>query len=431
MPSCWRRAGPSSTSVLPSRTRTTVAVSGPSAGRPASRIPVRCPSSTHGAGVGVLGHGQVGVDPDEHHVLHGSSSMRRRMRRHEYDASRARRGHGAQDRLPHRRLGPCRARMRRPCASGSMRPTRRATTSSGTGPPRSRCRRLSRLPPMPRSTRSRSRRAGPRRRRRLLVVAAAMVLVVLAGIGVAAVRIAQAQQPTDLRAATEIATNGSDREAFGENLALGNNAGIAAYLVTHPSPPSMRGGTRYFTIERDGTGPGAVDLAPCRRRRVRQGERAARARRGRGGELDRVPPQRRQRRGAAVRPAGGAGRSAAGRRAHGDDLPLPRPATARSGSCSTCRTASAGASRSSSATDRGPCSFPWIRGSGPPRPDPRIHEVLGVSGGRGRPGGSGRRGCTRRPAPRGRPPPGRRTPPAPRPPDPPWARRCRRSSGCP
>lgn len=103
----------------------------------------------------------------------------------------------------------------------------------------------------------------PRRRRRLLVVAAvATVLVVLAGVGVAAVRIAQAQQPTDLRAATEIATNGTDREAFGENLALGNTAGIAAYLVTNPSPPSMRGGTRYFTIERDGTGAGAVDLSP-------------------------------------------------------------------------------------------------------------------------------------------------------------------------
>jgi hypothetical protein len=45
-----------------------------------------------------------------------------------------------------------------------------------------------------------------------------------------------------------------------QNLADGGTAGIAAYLVTHPSPRQLRSAGRFFTIERNGTGPGSISL---------------------------------------------------------------------------------------------------------------------------------------------------------------------------
>jgi hypothetical protein len=57
-----------------------------------------------------------------------------------------------------------------------------------------------------------------------------------------------------------IAVDGPTRSDFLQNLAGGGAAGIAAYLVTHPSPPQLRSATRFFTVERNGTGPGSISL---------------------------------------------------------------------------------------------------------------------------------------------------------------------------
>jgi hypothetical protein len=58
-----------------------------------------------------------------------------------------------------------------------------------------------------------------------------------------------------------IAVDGPQRSEFVQNLAGGGAAGIAAYLVTHRSPEPLRTATRFYTIERHGTGPVAFSLS--------------------------------------------------------------------------------------------------------------------------------------------------------------------------
>lgn len=92
-------------------------------------------------------------------------------------------------------------------------------------------------------------------------LAAVVAAVVLVG-GVVAVRAASSDPVEDLPAPRQLAADRADRQAFEENLAVGGQAGISAYLVTHPSPRGLRGATRFDTIERNGAGPAAIDLTP-------------------------------------------------------------------------------------------------------------------------------------------------------------------------
>jgi hypothetical protein len=98
---------------------------------------------------------------------------------------------------------------------------------------------------------------GPRRRRGLLL-AGAFALVALAGISVSLLPRGAAEPPSPSPQA--IAVDGPTRSEFVQNLAGGGAAGIAAYLVTHRSPPELRNASRFYTIERDGTGPRSFSL---------------------------------------------------------------------------------------------------------------------------------------------------------------------------
>ncbi|WP_375387555.1 hypothetical protein [uncultured Amnibacterium sp.] len=101
-----------------------------------------------------------------------------------------------------------------------------------------------------------------RPRRRLTPVVVVAVAVVVAAIGVAALRVGEGQRQGGIRAPQVASSDRSDREGFQQNLAEGREAGIAAYLVTHRSPEALSGATRYFTIEKAGTGTVDLPLAP-------------------------------------------------------------------------------------------------------------------------------------------------------------------------
>src|SRR4051794_15579964 len=100
-----------------------------------------------------------------------------------------------------------------------------------------------------RTARARSRRAG-------LLPAAAVAVAALAGIAMGLLPPAAGGPPASSPRA--IAVDDSTRGEFVRNLATGDGAGIAAYLVTHGSPPQFGMAHRFYTIERSGTGRGSI-----------------------------------------------------------------------------------------------------------------------------------------------------------------------------
>ena len=97
----------------------------------------------------------------------------------------------------------------------------------------------------------------------LLLAGAVLVVVAVAASIAVLLPHSPALLSADQPPAATIGVDGETRSEFVQNLAGGGAAGIAAYLVTHPSPPNLRGGTRYFTIERHGTGPQLIALDPA------------------------------------------------------------------------------------------------------------------------------------------------------------------------
>jgi hypothetical protein len=98
-------------------------------------------------------------------------------------------------------------------------------------------------------------RRGPLR----AVVVAAVVVLVIAG-GITAARLAADGRPSG-PPPTPIAMSAEDRRSVQENLALGNYAGIAAFLVTHRAIRSLQTAKRIDTVERMGTGDDTVLLS--------------------------------------------------------------------------------------------------------------------------------------------------------------------------
>lgn len=102
---------------------------------------------------------------------------------------------------------------------------------------------------------------------RLRALGAGRVLLVAAAVLVAlAVVVALLPRRPVAPAASPVALTAPDRVELRENLEAGGAAGIAAYLVTHPSPPSLRGATSFTTREVHGTGDateriGAAEVA--------------------------------------------------------------------------------------------------------------------------------------------------------------------------
>lgn len=101
--------------------------------------------------------------------------------------------------------------------------------------------------------------AAPRRRRFPVVPVVLVTLLALLG-GVAVARATTAVRP-DLVAPSVLPMTAADRQDIAEDLAAGRRGAIAAFLLTHPSPPALRHATRFFTIERAGVGSGTVDLS--------------------------------------------------------------------------------------------------------------------------------------------------------------------------
>lgn len=85
-------------------------------------------------------------------------------------------------------------------------------------------------------------------RRRLLALGAVAVAVAVA------IAVLLVPHPSSAPAARPVALSGEDRSELRENLESGGAAGIAAYLVTHPSPPSLRAATSFTTRELHGDG---------------------------------------------------------------------------------------------------------------------------------------------------------------------------------
>ncbi len=100
------------------------------------------------------------------------------------------------------------------------------------------------------------RRRRPRPSRRAVGAAGvAAVLLVVAG--------ALLLRPTGAPPApapTGVALSAEDRSELLQNLARGGDAGIAAYLVTHPSPPGLVATDGTITDELHGSGPGTLPL---------------------------------------------------------------------------------------------------------------------------------------------------------------------------
>jgi hypothetical protein len=98
----------------------------------------------------------------------------------------------------------------------------------------------------------------PRRRSQSFLLAGAVAaLLVAAALAAVLPRTIDGPPPP---APTPIAVDAATRGEFLRNLTDSGAAGIAAYIVTHPAPP--RSATRYFTIERWGTGPRTLALHP-------------------------------------------------------------------------------------------------------------------------------------------------------------------------
>lgn len=98
------------------------------------------------------------------------------------------------------------------------------------------------------------------RRHRGLLLAGVLTLVALTGVGLGLLPRGEPQPPAPSPAAVTV--DGLTRSEFVQNLAGGGAAGIAAYLVTHRPPPPLSSDRlgRFFTIERNGTGPREISL---------------------------------------------------------------------------------------------------------------------------------------------------------------------------
>lgn len=102
----------------------------------------------------------------------------------------------------------------------------------------------------------------PRDRRRRLVIVGAIVLVLVAAVGLIAVRRGLAPRPdTDEAAATTLSVSPAERSELLQNLADGKVAGFGAYLLTHRSLPALRTATGFLTTEWRGTGPSTIATA--------------------------------------------------------------------------------------------------------------------------------------------------------------------------
>ena len=101
----------------------------------------------------------------------------------------------------------------------------------------------------------------PARPRRLLPLLAVAVLGVLVVVGLSVARATTATQAA-IPAPTPVRMTADDRQEIENNLADGNGAGIAAFLVTHRAPPALVDVRRAFTVERTGIGDGIAQIAP-------------------------------------------------------------------------------------------------------------------------------------------------------------------------
>lgn len=101
----------------------------------------------------------------------------------------------------------------------------------------------------------------PARRRGLRAAVVAVVAVAVLGGGIAVSRLTAGSRPA-APTPTPIAMSERDRSGLRQNLALGDYAGIAAFLVTHRAPESLQTATRADTVERTGVGDGTVSLSP-------------------------------------------------------------------------------------------------------------------------------------------------------------------------
>ncbi|MBW4040869.1 MAG: hypothetical protein HIU86_01905 [Acidobacteria bacterium] len=101
----------------------------------------------------------------------------------------------------------------------------------------------------------------PARPWRLLSLVAVAVVVLLVAVGIGVARATTAAQDA-IPAPTPVRMSADDRQEIETNLADGNGAGIAAFLVTHRAPPALVGVRRAFTVERTGTGDGVAQIAP-------------------------------------------------------------------------------------------------------------------------------------------------------------------------
>jgi hypothetical protein len=101
-------------------------------------------------------------------------------------------------------------------------------------------------------------RARPRHLLPLLAVAVLGVLVVA---GIAVARVTAASQAA-IPAPTPVRMTADDRQEIEGDLAAGNGAGVAAFLITHRAPPALVDVHRAFTVERTGVGDGIAQIAP-------------------------------------------------------------------------------------------------------------------------------------------------------------------------
>lgn len=103
----------------------------------------------------------------------------------------------------------------------------------------------------------RRQRAERRRPSRRALIGAALVL---AGAAVITALLLRPATAPPLPAPTAVGLSAEDRTDLLQNLARGGDAGIAAYLVTHPSPPGLVATAGTITDELHGTGSRTVPL---------------------------------------------------------------------------------------------------------------------------------------------------------------------------
>ncbi|MGT2427157.1 hypothetical protein [Amnibacterium kyonggiense] len=98
-------------------------------------------------------------------------------------------------------------------------------------------------------------------RTRAVILGALALAVLVVVLAVAAGRAATGTERPETPL-TVLPMTAEDRQDVADAFVDGRSAGIAAYLVTHRAPPTLRTATRLFTEEHAGTGPATVDLDP-------------------------------------------------------------------------------------------------------------------------------------------------------------------------